>query len=156
MIFSVLMLLIIGSILLIVPKYKSLAHGEAQIEAKWTQLEAQRQHRHDIILNLVENIKGYDIEERELLLGMESNNELTARVVAVIENDPGLKRQESVKKLLVELQEVEKAIVTTQRSYNEVVRGYNQHVHSFPGHLMAGTFGFEQYDFEEAVVNLVR
>ncbi|MER2191651.1 MAG: LemA family protein [Solibacillus sp.] len=170
MIIGILIVLIIISLLMIVPKYNSLVQGEEQVDAKWAQVETQLQRRFDLIPNLVETAKGYAAHEEQVFTEIaeartkyggassveqaaEANNELTgalSRLMVIVENYPDLKASEQFMKLMDELAGSENLIATAREGYNEEVRVFNSNVRTFPGNLIAGIFDFEQKAYFEA------
>ena len=61
---------------------------------------------------------------------------------AVREDYPELGATEAFRDLQVQLEGTENRINVARTRYNEVVRGYNTSVRSFPANLFAGVFGF--------------
>ena len=103
--------------------YNTFVSQEEAIKAQWSQVENQLQRRTDLIPNLVETVKGYAAHEsgvfqavaesRAKLAGAKTPedtiaaaNEQTsalARLLAVVENYPQLKANESFNRLMDEL-----------------------------------------------------
>ena len=64
-----------------------------------------------------------------------------SRLLAIAENYPQLKANESFNKLMDELSGTENRIAVERKKYNEVVQAYNTTVRFFPANVVAGMFG---------------
>ena len=140
------------------------------VKSSWAQVENQLQRRYDLIPNLVETVKGYAKQEREVLIEVTNarakvggaanvsdkiaaNNELSSalsRLLVVVERYPDLKSNQNFMRLQDELAGTENRISVERRRYNDTVRTYNIAIRSFPANLLAGMFGFEKAPFFEA------
>jgi LemA protein len=132
-------------------------------------IDVQLKRRYDLIPNIVEAVKGYMQHERTvleqvtLLRSQAMNagavqdktaveNQLSAalkQVFALAENYPGLKANKSFLDLQSALISVEDELQLSRRYYNGTVRNYNILVQSFPGNLVAMSFGFTSAKFFE-------
>jgi len=141
-----------------------------QVKASWSQVENQLQRRYDLIPNLVETVKGYAKQEKDVLVQVtnaraqvggaktipdqiNANNQLTSalsRLLVVVERYPDLKSNQNFMRLQDELAGTENRIAVERRRYNEAVREYNVAIRSFPANLLAGMFGFSPAAFFEA------
>ena len=65
------------------------------------------------------------------------------------ENYPDLKANANFIALQGELSEIETEIERSKRYYNGTVRDYNTAIESFPGNLMASSYGFTKKEFLE-------
>ncbi len=149
--------------------YNSLVTMDEAVKAAWAQVENQLQRRYDLIPNLVETVKGYAAQEREVFLRVtearakvggattvsdkiEANNGLSAalsRLLLVVERYPDLKSNTNFLRLQDELAGTENRISVERRRYNETVKVYNIRIRRFPTNLLAGLFGFEKAAFFE-------
>ncbi|HOJ52856.1 MAG TPA: LemA family protein [Syntrophales bacterium] len=140
------------------------------VKSAWAQVENQLQRRYDLIPNLVETVKGYAKQERDVLVEVtnarakvggaqtvpdkiRANNELTSalsRLLVVVERYPELKSNQNFLRLQDELAGTENRIAVERRRYNEAVQAYNIAIRSFPANILAGMFGFEKATFFEA------
>ena len=166
----VVVLLIAGGSLMGV--YNRLVTQNEQIDAAWAQVGNVLQRRGDLIPNLVETVKGYAAQEREIfekvaearsrLAGAPgpreagvANAQLTSalgRLLAIAENYPNLKSNENFMRLQDELAGTENRIAFERRRYNEAVRAYNTSIKRFPANFIAGMFRFaarEYFQVEE-------
>ena len=172
-------LIIAGVVLLVVIfSFYSLFQGsynkfvalDETVKSSWAQVENQLQRRYDLIPNLVETVKGYAKQEKDVLIEVTNararvggagkipdkiaaNNELSgalSRLLVVVEKYPDLKSNQNFLRLQDELAGTENRIAVERRRYNEAVQSYNVAVRSFPGNIVAGIFGFEKAAFFEA------
>ena len=139
------------------------------VKSAWAQVENQLQRRYDLIPNLVETVKGYAKQEKDVLVEVtnararvggaatvpdkiNANNELTgalSRLLVVVEKYPDLKSNQNFLRLQDELAGTENRISVERKRYNDVVQGYNVAIRSFPANLLAGMFGFGKAAFFE-------
>lgn len=150
--------------------YNNFVTMDEGVKSSWAQVENQLQRRYDLIPNLVETVKGYAKQEKDVLVEvtnararvggagkvsdkMAANNELSgalSRLLIVVERYPELKSNQNFLRLQDELAGTENRIAVERRRYNEVVQAYNVAIRSFPSNIVAGMFGFEKAAFFEA------
>ena len=150
--------------------YNTFVGQEESIKAQWAQVENQLQRRNDLIPNLVEAVRGYASHEREVfeavadarakMAGAKTPEEAIAaanvqssalaRLIAIAENYPQLKANESFNRLMDELAGTENRIAVERMRYNERVQEYNTSTRQFPANVTARVFGFKAYPFFEA------
>ncbi|MBN1381164.1 MAG: LemA family protein [Deltaproteobacteria bacterium] len=150
--------------------YNNFVSLDEGVKASWAQVENQLQRRYDLIPNLVETVKGYAKQEKEVLTEVtnararvggagnvpdkiQANNELSSalsRLLVVVERYPDLKSNQNFMRLQDELAGTENRIAVERRRYNEAVRTYNVAIRRFPANLLAGMFGFSSATFFEA------
>jgi len=172
-------LIIAGAVLLIIlfalyslfmGNYNKFVALDEGVKSSWAQVENQLQRRYDLIPNLVETVKGYAKQEREVLIEVTNararvggaaqvpekiaaNNALSSalsRLLVVVERYPDLKSNQNFLRLQDELAGTENRIAVERRRYNETVQAYNVAIRSFPGNMVAGLFGFGKAPFFEA------
>ncbi len=149
--------------------YNTFVNLDESVKASWAQVDNQLQRRYDLIPNLVETVKGYAKQEREVFIKVtearsrvggatkipdkiKANNELTgalSRLLVVMERYPDLKSNQNFIRLQDELAGTENRIAVERRRYNEAVKTYNVKIRSFPENMLAGTFGFSKATFFE-------
>jgi LemA protein len=151
--------------------YNRFVTQEEAIKAQWAQVENQLQRRNDLIPNLVETVKGFAQQERDVfgqiadarskLAGAQSANPgvpteqkiqaaneqsaALSRLLVVVENYPQLRSNESFNRLMDELSGTENRIAVERMRYNERVQEYNTSRRRFPANITASMFGFKEY-----------
>ena len=154
--------------------YNTLQTTDEQIKASWAEVVNQYQRRVDLIPNLVETVKGFAAQERDVLLGVtnarakvgsiqatpelvndpqafarfaQAQGELSSslsRLLVVAENYPQLKSDANFRDLQAQLEGTENRITVARNRYIEAVREYNVIVRSFPSNLTAMIFGHKE------------
>ncbi len=139
------------------------------VTTQWSQVDVALQRRSDLIPNLVETVKGFAAQEKEVftnianaraqLAGARNPQERIAanqqldsalsRLLVVTENYPQLRSNENFLRLQDELAGTENRIAVERRKYNDLVRGYNTSIELFPNNLAAGFFGFQRMSLFE-------
>ncbi|MBI4417725.1 MAG: LemA family protein [Ignavibacteriales bacterium] len=179
---SLIAILITGSLLLVwgVSTYNRIVTLDEQVKSAWSQVESQYQRRYDLIPNLVETVKGFARQEREVLENVtnararvgqlnvspevltdpqafsrfqeaqEGLGSALSRLLAVVENYPILKSNENFLQLQSQLEGTENRITVARNRFNEAVQGYNTTVRRFPGSLIAGLSGFREGQYFQA------
>ncbi|HQT82820.1 MAG: hypothetical protein B7W98_01180 [Parcubacteria group bacterium 20-58-5] len=138
----------------------------------WADIQVQLKRRYDLIPNLVETVKGYAAHEstafenvskaRAAAMGAgasatpaaqaQAENQLTGALktlFAVSEAYPDLKANQNFLQLQQELGDTEDKIQASRRFYNTTVMALNTALQSFPGNVIAGSFGFKAMDLFE-------
>lgn len=153
--------------------YNTLQSTDEQIKASWSEVVNQYQRRADLIPNLVNTVKGFAEQEKDVLLGVTNarskvagiqatpelvNNpeaftkfqaaqgELSnalSRLMVVVENYPQLKSDANFRELQAQLEGTENRIAVARNRYIKAVQDYNVTVRSFPSNLTAMLFGFQ-------------
>lgn len=141
-----------------------------RVDNAYAQIDVQLKRRYDLIPNLVETVKGYAKQEKDVLVEVTNarskvggagtvpdkiaaNNELTgalSRLMVVVERYPDLKSNQNFLQLQDELAGTENRIAVERMRYNDAVKIYNQAVRTFPANIVAGMFGFKEAAFFEA------
>lgn len=163
-------LIVIGYV---VGQYNNMVTLRESIDGAWAQVDNQLQRRNDLIPNLVNSVKGYMKQEREIFANIadararmagareipdridaaRQMDTVLGRLFAIMENYPVLKSDQTVIRLMDELAGTENRIATERRRYNEAVRFYNTAIQRFPTRVFASIFGFEKgtyYEIEES------
>jgi LemA protein len=150
--------------------YNRFTGQEEAIKAAQSEVQNQMQRRNDLIPNLVETVKGYASQERDIFIAIadsrsrmmnaktpddqiEAANAQTsalARLLAVVENYPQLKSDANFQRLMDELGGTENRLAVARQRYNEAARQYNTLRRSFPSNVTAKVFGFKEYKYYEA------
>ncbi len=160
-----------GAVLLLIVYIWSLYNGlvnlKAQIEEAFSQIDVQLKRRADLIPNLVETVKGYAKHEKgimtavtkahEAMLGAKSleskakaNDQLEGalgKLLAIAENYPQLKANESFVQLQKELSDTEDKVAYSRQYYNNSVMEFNVKIRTFPNTLLNEMLGFHEQKF---------
>lgn len=149
--------------IVIIVIYNNLVTLRQRVQNAWSQIDVQLQRRFDLIPNLVETVKGYMTHEKETLTKVTDlrsawskaqsvedklnlENELSGTlktIMAVAENYPNLKADQSFNNLQNELSDTEDKISYSRQFYNDTVTIYNTKLETFPSNLIASIFGFK-------------
>ena len=163
-------LLVVSAYSFFAGNYNKFVQLDQGVKSSWAQVENQLQRRFDLIPNLVEAVKGYAKQEKDVMIEVTNarsrvggaatvpdkiaaNNELSgalSRLLVVMEKYPDLKSNQNFLHLQDELAGTENRIAVERMRYNEAVKVYNQAIKSFPANLLAGMFGFKDATFFDA------
>ena len=154
--------------------YNDMVAKDQEVNQQWAQVENVYQRRADLIPNLVATVKGYASHEREVLESITAsraqigslritpdilNNQAEfqkfqqaqsglssalSRLLAIVENYPDLKANQSFLELQSQLENAENRISVERRRFNQSAQSYNTRIKQFPGNLVAGFFGFQE------------
>ena len=172
MILQIVFGLIILVVFWLIFTYNGLVTLKNRAKEAWADIDVQLKRRYDLIPNLVETVKGYMAEEKEIFekvaearsraMGAtnlkekgEAENVLTntlKSLFAVVENYPELKASTNFLELQRELTDTEDKIQAARRFYNGNVRDLNIRIESFPANFIASTFGFQKIELFELAV----
>ncbi len=141
--------------------YNKIIKLENRVDNGWAQIDVQLRRRADLIPNLIETVKGYQIHEKEVLenvtkarsalmsakspqASMEADGFLEAalgKLFAVAEAYPDLKANQNFLQLQDELTHTENKVAFSRQHYNDTVLAFNNAVETFPGNVFAGIMG---------------
>ncbi|MES2070044.1 MAG: LemA family protein [Pseudomonadota bacterium] len=154
--------------------YNTLQSNDEQVKASWSEVVNQYQRRADLVPNLVNTVKGFAAQEKDVLLGVTSarakvgsiqatpellnNPEAFAkfqaaqgemsgalsRLLVVTENYPQLKSDANFRDLQAQLEGTENRITVARNRYITAVQQFNVTVRSFPSNLTAMAFGYKE------------
>lgn len=152
--------------------YNRIQSQDEQVQASWSEVLNQYQRRADLVPNLVNTVKGFAAQEKEVLIqvtqarasvgAIRVTPELVndpeafarfqtvqgqlssalARLLAVSENYPQLKSDANFRDLQAQLEGTENRITVARNRYIQAVQAYNVTVRSFPANLTAKMFGY--------------
>jgi LemA protein len=153
--------------------YNQFQSKDEATKAAWGEVVNQYQRRADLIPNLVNTVKGYASHEKDTLEAVtkaraaatsfqitpavlndpqafqkfqQVQGELSSalsRLMAVSENYPNLKADQSFRDLQSQLEGTENRITVARQRYIVAVQDYNVTVRSFPTNLTAMMFGYQ-------------
>jgi len=153
--------------------YNTLQTADEQIKSAWSEVLNQYQRRADLVPNLVETVKAFATQEREVFTrvteararvgSIQATPELVdnpeafarfqaaqgelagalSRLLVVAENYPQLKSDANFRDLQAQLEGTENRIAVARNRYIKAVQDYNVTVRSFPSNLTAMVFGFK-------------
>jgi LemA protein len=153
--------------------YNTLQSTDEQINAAWSEVLNQYQRRADLVPNLVQVVKGYAAQEKDVLTRVTeararvgaiqatpellkdeaafkkfiaAQGEMTSalsRLLVVSENYPQLRSSENFLSLQAQLEGTENRIAVARNRYIKAVQEYNVTVRSFPSNLTAMLFGYK-------------
>jgi LemA protein len=168
MIFYAFLLVVVVVGFLMASLYNRFVRLRNGAEEAYKTIDVFTKQRFDLIPNLVNTVKGYMQHESETLqkivelrsraMGQSGHSEANSEnalsgalksVFALAENYPDLKANQDFLQLQQQLAVLEEQIQRARRYYNASARDLNNAVESFPGNLIAGTFGFRTMDYYE-------
>jgi len=153
--------------------YNTFQSQDEQTKAAWSEVVNQYQRRTDLIPNLVNTVKGYAQQEKDVFIQVTearakvgsiqmtpelANNpealknfqaaqgELSgalSRLLLVSENYPQLKSDANFRDLQAQLEGTENRITVARNRYIQAVEQYNVTTRSFPNNLTAMMFGYK-------------
>lgn len=147
-----------------ISSYNNLVTLEQNVNVAESNIDTQLQRRSDLIPNLVNTVKGYASQEKDIFTEIadarsklaganniteqaNADSELSnalSRLLLVVENYPDLKSNENFKDLSVQLEGTENRIAIARQDYNTAATTYNTKVKSFPTKIISSLFGFEE------------
>ena len=153
--------------------YNTLQSTDEQTKSAWSEVLNQYQRRADLVPNLVETVKAFATQEREVFTrvteararvgSIQATPELIdnpeafakfqaaqgelagalSRLLVVAENYPQLKSDANFRDLQAQLEGTENRIAVARNRYIKAVQDYNVTVRSFPSNLTAMAFGYK-------------
>ena len=160
--------------------YNTLQTADEQITASWSEVVNQYQRRADLVPNLVNTVKGFAAQEKDVLLGVtnarakvgslpitpavlndpkafgqfqQAQGELSgalSRLLVVTENYPQLKSDANFRDLQAQLEGTENRITVARNRYFQAVQAYNVKIKTLPTVFFAGFLGFQPKPYFQA------
>src|SRR5436853_1380724 len=153
--------------------YNALQQQDEAVKAAWAEVVNQYQRRADLIPNLVNTVKGFAQQEKDVLIGVtearakatsvqvnansvddpeafqrfvQAQREVTgalSRLLAVAENYPQLKSDQNFRELQAQLEGTENRIAVARQRFIKSTQEYNTLARQFPTNLTAMAFGYK-------------
>ncbi len=144
--------------------YNTAIAKDERVKSAWAQVENQLQRRNDLIPNLVNTVKGYAAQEKEVFTEVTrlrsqwgraktidekiaNANAMTgvlSRLLVVAERYPQLKSNENFLALQSQLEGTENRIAVERMRYNQAVQDFNRFRRSFFGRFFAAAAGVDE------------
>lgn len=154
--------------------YNAIQQNDEAVKSGWSEVVNQYQRRADLVPNLVNSVKGFAQQEKDVLLGVTNararvgsvqasadvvndpaalqkfqaaQSELTgalSRLLVVTENYPQLKSDQLFRDLVAQLEGTENRITVARGRYIQTVQDYNTYIRSFPQVITAKIFGYKE------------
>ena len=148
----------------------SVPTAEENVNAKWGNVQNEYQRRADLVPNLVNTVKGYAKQEKDVLTQVtEARAKATSvqlnasdlddpakvkqfqdaqaqlvgslgRLLVTFEAYPDLKSNQNFLTLQAQLEGTENSILVARKDYNEAVQAYNTRIRTFPDAIGAKIF----------------
>lgn len=169
---DIILIIFIASLVWAIVIYNLLVRDKNRVLAAWSDIDVQLKRRHDLIPKLVDAVKqyaGYESSTVQAITELRTQSEALSDVtrkgevesqlgtrlhnlIAIAEDYPDLKANQSFLDLQKNLTDVEQQIQFARRYYNGAVRNLNVRIDSFPDMLVARWFRFRPaqfFDFDE-------
>ena len=154
--------------------YNAIQQNDEGVKSAWSEVTNQYQRRADLVPNLVNSVKGFAQQEKDVLLGVTNarakvgsvnvsadavndpatlqkfqaaQGELSgalSRLIAVSENYPTLKSDQLFRDLIAQLEGTENRIAVARNRYIKAVQDFNVGIRTFPNNLTAMAFGYKE------------
>ena len=153
--------------------YNDIQASDEGVKSAWSEVVNQYKRRADLIPNLVETVKGYADQEKEVLTSVtearakasqtqvnidpsnpaaleqfskaQSNmSSALSRLLVTVEKYPELKSDANFRELQAQLEGTENRISVARNRYIESVQGYNTLIRQIPVNLTAMVMGYKE------------
>lgn len=153
--------------------YNTIQAQDEAVTAAWAEVLNQYQRRADLIPNLVETVRGFADQEREVLVGVtEARSQVSSiqatpellndpaafqqfqaaqgdlgsalsRLLVTVEAYPDLQSDQNFRDLQAQLEGTENRITVARNRFIAATQEYNTTVRQFPVNLTAKVFGYD-------------
>jgi LemA protein len=150
--------------------YNQMQAADEATKSGWSEVVNQYQRRADLIPNLVNTVKGFAEQEKEVLTrvtearsrvgqiqvnpsdpeslkkfeqAQQDVGSALSRLLVVAENYPQLKSDANFRDLQAQLEGTENRIAVARKRYIDSIQSYNVLVRQFPNNLTAMVFGYQ-------------
>ena len=161
MVIGIIVAIVVLLALWAVSVYNKLVRFKNNRENAFADIDVQLRQRNDLVPQLVSTVKGYAAHEKDLLeritqarASVMNANTINDKIAAdtqltsalqglrvQIEAYPDLKANQNFLQLQQEISDIENKLAAARRYFNSATREYNTAIESFPGNLIAGSFG---------------
>lgn len=128
---------------------------EEKVKESSSAIKVQEKRRVDLVYNLSDCVKQYDIHEAETLKAIiqgrnkeQTINDVNTLISAVSEAYPELKSSSNYKKLMNELAVTENLIAGYRENYNSQVETYNRYTRKFLNRKCLHFLGYEKQSYD--------
>ncbi|CAN5471100.1 MAG: LemA family protein [Actinomycetota bacterium] len=166
-----LVVILVVLVIYAISQYNGLVKRRNEVEESYRQIDVQLKRRYDLIPNLLEGVKKYFQQEKDVLTQItearsqamqpqspgeqaQSESRLSGAIgnlFAVSENYPELRSNTVLIDFQEELSSTENKISFARQHYNDSVQVYNTKIQSFPAVIFARAMGFTEREYFEAV-----
>lgn len=143
---------------------------DESVQGAWAEVDNQLQRRFEMIPNLVQSVKGFAGQEKEIFLGLaearkayfQPNNSVRdkakaagavesvlSRLLVLRETYPELKSNQSFLKLQDTLEGTENRLAVARKRYNDSVRSLNTFARKLLGRIYSSWAGVEKAEYFE-------
>jgi LemA protein len=170
---GIVILLVVIIYSMTVGKFNSMVAMDENVNTQWSNVETQYQRRNDLIPNLVNTVKGFAEQEKEVFIGVTearakatsvnidaSNlnqenmaqftkaqgqlNSALSKLLVTVEKYPDLKSNQNFLELQAQLEGTENRITVARQRFNEAAQQYNTFIRTFPNSFIAGMNDFQR------------
>lgn len=161
---AILGVVIVGAILYVVGIYNGLQRLKTQIKASIQEIGNQLKRQASLIPNLESSVKGYLKHEKDIFKSLtdarkqvakasesgkvadidkaiESIQAAVPKISIAVEDNPELKGDKTVTKLMNELTDTADKLMYARRSVIDLSQNYNEKLVTFPSNMVANMFG---------------
>ncbi len=154
--------------------YNAIQQNDESVKSAWSEVTNQYQRRADLVPNIVNSVKGFAQQEKDVLLGVTNarakvgsinvtpevlndpaafqkfqaaQGELSgalSRLLVTTEAYPNLKSDQLFRDLVAQLEGTENRIAVARNRYIKSVQDYNVGIRTFPNNLTAMAFGYKE------------
>ncbi len=143
---------------------------DENVQGAWAEVDNQLQRRFEMITNLVETVKGFATQEKDIFLGLaearkayfQPNSSMRdkakatggfesvlSRLLVLRETYPELKSNQSFLKLQDSIEGTENRLTVARKRYNDSVKTLNTFSRKLLGRIYAGWAGVEKAEYFE-------
>ncbi len=154
--------------------YNAIQQNDESVKSAWSEVTNQYQRRADLVPNIVNSVKGFAQQEKDVLLGVTNarakvgsinvtpevlndpaafqkfqaaQGELSgalSRLLVTTEAYPTLKSDQLFRDLVAQLEGTENRIAVARNRYIKAVQDFNVGIRTFPNNLTAMAFGYKE------------